>query len=189
MSKKKIKFDRLVPNSSSSKSALGAGPRAVVYIRPPGGSTTSGIRIDALVDTGADGLFLPTAAVQQLGYPLGVGNVTKVQIVTAGGLVTMDQRAVFVSIYGVNFSTNAYLYPNQEALIGRTTIFSFLQAIGFRQNDWLLKFLPTSGPNVAAQSTTKPTPVQTPAPDIDLHYHEDYLEIGSTWVPKHDWDD
>ncbi|HEY8768182.1 MAG TPA: retropepsin-like aspartic protease [Dehalococcoidia bacterium] len=114
----------------------------VTLLGPGGYYGTKEVHLDAIVDTGADHMHLPTEAAEEVGIDL--SGAVAVILDTAGGSVTMDQLEVGVDIHGRRVTVPVNFAPGAEALLGRQAIFEALGAAGFTTSEWLLQYIPPS---------------------------------------------
>ena len=106
----------------------------------PSGETT--FTVPALVDTGAESAMMPEKAALRIGLDPDAG--VAVQIATAGGIVVRPQLDdVELEIGTARLRAVVSFGPDgTQPVIGRSTLFSFLEVVGFRYDEWLLKYGP-----------------------------------------------
>jgi len=112
--------------------------KEIVTLHGPGGPLGNRASMLAVLDTGANFMHLPTQAAQGIGIVLaGPPNVT---VATANGQIQMWQINVQVEFRGKRQNIPTNFANNSPPLMGMEALTVFMNALGFDQTEWLIKW-------------------------------------------------
>jgi predicted aspartyl protease len=122
----------------SGEAYTGNRPVTDIVLHGPGGSlgATTWTGAQVLVDTGADYLHLPQAAIDTVG--ISMAGAQTYRILTGGGTVVMKRVSVEVEIAGTKVTVPCNVMAGARPVVGRQAMFTVLETAGFSTTEWLL---------------------------------------------------